>query len=90
MNDPTNPNWFTYLLGGFVALLTAVFEFYRRRVDNIDAHYLSKEDFQLYMKQMREDRVQMHNENLDRLKDINSGMERVHDRIDLLFTGNGK
>jgi hypothetical protein len=86
MNDPAlQTNWFTYLIGGFVALLTAVFEYYRRRVDRIDEHYVSKEMLQKYIDDSRHERVEMHRQNIDSLKEIRGSVERVHERIDVLY-----
>jgi hypothetical protein len=87
MNDQPTPNFLTYLLGAVVALLASIFEYYRRKVDKMEGSYMSKEDFQGYMKQMREDRQQMHADNQSRLKDIGDGMNRVHERIDQIFNG---
>jgi hypothetical protein len=91
MNDPTvPPSWLTYLLGAVVALLASIFEYYRRKVDKIEGVYMSKEDFQKYMQQMREDRQLMHADNQARLKDIGDGMNRVHVRIDQIFSADSK
>jgi hypothetical protein len=85
MNDPPAVNWFTYILGGLVALLASIFEFYRRRVDKIEAAYVSREDLKHTLDQMREDRIEMHKENIGRLDGIHDDMDRIHDRIDQIF-----
>jgi hypothetical protein len=87
MNDAPPPNWLTYLLGAVVALLGSIFEYYRRKVDTMESAYMSKKEFEKYMEQMRADRLQMHVDNQARLTEIGTGMNRVHERIDQIFSG---
>jgi hypothetical protein len=85
MSDPTQPNWLTYVLGLLMALLASFFEIYRRKIDRIDRAFVSREDFRHYMDHVREDRMEMHRENLSRLDRLGDEMDRVHDRIDALL-----
>jgi len=63
---------------------------YRRKVDKIEeAHVklVTREELQRYMDQIREDRLRMHEENVDRLKGMGSDIRAVHMRIDQVFKG---
>lgn len=68
-----------------MALLSGIFNLYRRRLDKISADYVSKEALRDYMNDTRSDRLQMHQENLTNLRDIRGSIERVHERIDEVF-----
>lgn len=88
MTDPNvvqQPTWLTYILGVLVGLIGWIGEIYRRRVDKIDENHISREEFQRYMDQVREDRLEMHQENLGRLDRIGDDMDRIHSRIDLVL-----
>lgn len=85
METPTPQWWFNGIVGAFVSLMAAVFEYYRRKVDRIHEKYVSKEALQQYLTEMREDRQRMHAENLDVQKEIRVSIERVHTRIDQVF-----
>lgn len=84
MNE--QPNWLTYVLGVLMALLASMFEVYRRRVDRINEEHVTREDFKYYMDQVREDRLEMHKENITRLEGIHEDIDRVHTRIDQVFS----
>ena len=96
MIEAPQQGWFPWVLSGFVALLTSVFEYYRRKVDKIVGAYVTREDFKEYVRQnredfteyvrvTREDEQRRHTDNSKRLDNIEGGLERVHQRIDQAF-----
>ena len=68
-----------------MGLIGWIGEIYRRRVDKIDENHISRDEFQRYMDQVRDDRLEMHQENLGRLDRIGDDMDRIHSRIDLVL-----
>lgn len=84
MTDPivTQPNWITIILGVFMALLAWIGKIGWNKIDRLEDTYVSREDLERYMDQMREDRLEMHQENTGRLDRLADDMNRVHDRID--------
>jgi hypothetical protein len=80
--DPPTVNWLVYILGLFIALLAAVFEIYRRRIDKIQENHVTREELERYMQQIRVDRLAMHEENVKKLDNLHTDMNRVHTRID--------
>lgn len=77
MNE-TQPSWLTYVLGLFMALLAWIGRIGWTKLNKIEEEYISRDDFKYYMDQVREDRINMHTENVNKL-------DRIHDRIDELF-----
>jgi hypothetical protein len=86
MDSPSGQWWFTSLLTAFVGLLASFFEIYRRRVDKMQESYVSKEALQQLLNDMRDDRQRMHQENLEAQREIRGSVERVHERIDQIFS----
>jgi cell division protein FtsB len=84
MTDPivTQPNWINIILGVFMALLAWIGKIGWNKIDRLEDTYVSREDLERYMDQMREDRIEMHQENSGRLERLADDMNRVHDRID--------
>lgn len=79
---------------GVVTLLMAVIGFmlnlYRRKVDRLEEQnsaMVTRDELQRHMDLIRDDKLRMHAENLDRLKDIGSDIRAVHVRIDQVFNG---
>jgi hypothetical protein len=85
MMESPPQGWFPWILSGFVALLTGVFEYYRRKVDKIESAYVTRDDFKEYVRITREDEQRRHTDNTARLDKIDGGLERVHQRIDQVF-----
>ena len=82
MSDVPQPNWLTLILGVFMALLAWVGKIGWGKIQTLEDTYISREDLERYMDQIREDRIEMHRENIARLDRIGDDMNRVHGRID--------
>ena len=78
MINEGQPNWLTYILGLMMALLAWIGKVGWNRIGKIEDEYVSRDDFKYYMDQVREDRINMHKENVEKL-------DRIHDRIDGLY-----
>jgi hypothetical protein len=95
MEMPQQTNLFNWLLFVIVSLLSVLFGFARKKVEKLDerqqgilakqGYFVTRDELQRNMDQMREDRQLMHKENLDRLEVIGGDINRVHDRIDKAF-----
>jgi hypothetical protein len=91
MNDPQQ-GWINALLTTVIGLLAFMLNLYRRKVDRIEdkhASFVSRDELQRHMDLIRDDRLRMHEENQDRLREIGSDIRAVHVRIDQVFS-NGK
>ena len=82
METPTSQWWFNGVIGAFVGLLSAVFEYYRRKIDRIEESFVTREALQQYLHEMKTDRQAMHIENLESQRELRQSIERVHTRID--------
>lgn len=78
---PQATNWFMYLLGLFVTLLTSIFEVYRRKVERHErllGKFVTREE-------LKEDIQNMHNQNLERLDSIATATQHTNNRIDAVL-----
>jgi uncharacterized membrane-anchored protein YhcB (DUF1043 family) len=90
--EPTSQGWFNAIVGLVVGLLGTLFGIYRSKVDRMEDHqqslerrqanFITRDELERHIDQMRSDRLQQHTENLLRLKAIGDDINRVHDRID--------
>lgn len=94
MENPTGlqtvVNW---LLGVFMALLSAILAVYRKKIDDLEhAHttllssYVTRAELQKQLDDIASARVQMHIENTRKLERIDDGLTRIHNRIDQVVT----
>ena len=93
MND-AQQGWFNASITLLLSVVAFMLNIYRRKVDKLKSshgHLVTREELQRHMDLIRDDRLRMHDENIERLKDIGSDIRSVHIRIDQVFSnGNGK
>lgn len=85
MSDPTPQSWFNATLSALVGVVFFVLNVYRRKVDKLEQDrgaYVTQEQLQRHMDQIRGDRIQMHVENLSRLDRIDDAVIRLATRFD--------
>jgi hypothetical protein len=70
-------NWFSWLLGLVVLLVSSIGEVYRRRVDKHEENHVTRKELEEIVRQNREDAQNKHVENTVRL-------ERIEDRVNAL------
>ncbi len=92
MEVPSPPGWFSYALATILGLFATLLGVYRNKVDKMDerqrnliegqGRFVTRDELERHMDQIREDRLEMHKENLKRLETIGNDINRVHARID--------
>jgi hypothetical protein len=91
MND-AQQGWFNAVITLLVTVVAFMLNIYRRKVDKLESQHIklvTREELQRHMDQIRDDRLRMHDENIERLKDIAADIRAVHIRVDQVFS-NGK
>jgi hypothetical protein len=88
VSDATPPSWFAqgflYALGGFVTLLTAVFEYYRRKVDWLaDTHkdFVTREELARLIENSEAESERKHKQNLDSMANLTGRIDRILERV---------
>jgi hypothetical protein len=84
--------WFNALIGVVLGLLGTIAAIYRGKMNHIEeqqlalerrqVNYVTRDELERHIDQLRADRMQQHTENLLRLKTIGEDINRLHDRID--------
>jgi hypothetical protein len=92
MDGPEPQTWFNLAgtaIAGLLGLLASVFRGQmNRQAQDIQAlevrtaEFVTREELQKYLDQIRGDRIQMHVENLGRLDRIDDAVIRLHNRVD--------
>lgn len=88
MND--QQGWINTLFAAVVTMVAFMLNLYRRKVDKIEEQHrelITREEFQHQMAILRDDRMRLHEENVDRLQGLGSDIRAVHMRIDQVFKG---
>jgi hypothetical protein len=78
--------WFNVTLGAIVGLLGTLFGVYKGKIEDLERrqlNFITRDELERHIDQLRADRMQQHTENLMRLKDIGEDINRLHDRIDM-------
>lgn len=69
-----------WLLGGVMALLSWIGRRQVRRIDQLEASSVTREELVRTIAQMRDDRQQMHNENKEEFRYIRNRLDGIADR----------
>ena len=72
-------HWFDWLLGVTTLILGAIGKRLQDRMDRLDQNAVTRSELQELVKQMNAERRHMHAENRGML-------ERIHDRVDTIFS----
>jgi cell division protein FtsB len=82
VNDlfPEAKTVFMWLLGVVMALLAWIGKRQIRRIDDLERQSVTREELSQTLKQMREDRLQMHRENREELRYIRDRVDGIADR----------
>jgi formate-dependent nitrite reductase cytochrome c552 subunit len=97
MDEPTRH----YIIDGALTFAIGVMAFFgKRHITRIDSHgdrirdierrYVSREDLQTYMEQVRKDRADMHQQNLNALQEIRAQMQHINDNLLAVLTGRNR
>jgi len=81
----SSQGWFNALIGVIVGLMAALGTVYKGKITVLERRqvaFITREELERIVDQLRADRMQQHTENLMRLKDIGDDINRLHDRID--------
>lgn len=98
MNDPSalqtistesvSVNWFSWMLGVLVLLISAIGEVYRRRVDDHQKNHVTREELAAIVKQSREDTATTVRQNREdaatKHAENTNRLERIEDRVNAL------
>jgi len=87
MNDwPSDLKTFVlWLVTGAMSFITWLGHRQLKRLDLLEANYVSKSDFEKRLKEMSVDRERMHAENQRKLDSIEEGVTGTHKRMDDLY-----
>jgi hypothetical protein len=80
VHDTTPQSWFNAVLSALIAGVFYVLNVYRSKVDRLEdqqSRFITREELQHHMDQIRGDRIQMHVENLSRLDRIDDAVIRL-------------
>jgi dissimilatory sulfite reductase (desulfoviridin) alpha/beta subunit len=83
--DTSPQNWFNYTVSVLVGVISFMLNIYRKKVDDLEKRhgdFVTREELERHVDQIREDKQQMHTENLSRFDRIDNAVSRVHERID--------
>lgn len=83
--ETSSQGWFNALIGVIVGLMAALGAVYKGKITVLERRqmsFITREELERIVDQLRADRMQQHTENLMRLKDIGDDINRLHDRID--------
>lgn len=92
MDAPDGQTWFNGALGFVAALLGLLWNMMRAKVDKLSADndlmnarsavFVTRDELQRYLDQVRSDRIQMHLENIGRLDRLDDGLIRLGEKVD--------
>jgi hypothetical protein len=84
--------WFNVAIGAIVGLLGTLGGIYKGKMERMEDRqenlerrqnsFITRDEMERHIDQLRADRLQQHTENLMRLKTIGEDITRLHDRID--------
>lgn len=83
--DAPPQTWFNWIVGGLVALLTMFVRADKAKLDKIASEYVSRDDLARFLTETREERREMHRENISRLDRLADDVEKCRSRIDIFY-----
>ena len=81
----SSQGWFNALIGVIVGLMATLGAVYKGKITVLERRqmsFITREELERIVDQLRADRMQQHTETLMRIKDIGDDINRLHDRID--------
>jgi len=85
IDDQTPQSWFNAILGLLLAVISFIVNMYRQKIDRLELshrNFVTREELERHVAQIRDDKLQMHRENLTRMDRIDDAINRVQDRVD--------